>query len=179
MKKVPPHNLVFIVENDSFNNRIMTAEFAQNHAFEFKYFTNSADCIKSLDMHPIAVILDYDLNTLNVGERDGLHIMKEIKKREHHTSVIFFSTHENTEIAVTTIKNGAYDYLVINDHRFLRLENTLNNLLEYLDAKRDAQRYKMMSYGVIGAIAVWILITIIMFATGKWASRSGDLIAPF
>lgn len=176
MKKVPKNNLVFIVENDAINTSLMSSEFAKNHAFEFVYFSSSSECLKALERHPVAVLIDYDLNSINSSEKDGMKILKEIKKLEHHTEVIFFSTHENTEVAVSSIKHGAYDYIVINDHRFLRLENVLNNLLDYLFAKRETLKYKMLTYGVLGLIAFWTIFTIIMFASGKWTSKPGVLI---
>lgn len=178
MKKVPNKKVVFIVENDGLNTRLMADSFSKSHDFEFVYFTDSASCLAALHQHPMAVVVDYGLNTIDETERDGAKILKEIKKLEHHTEVIFFSTHDNAQVATEMVRHGAYDYVVINDARFVRLEKVLNNVVDYLEAKRESFKYKVFTYSVIGAIVAWTLLTIIMFATGRWESKSGVFIEP-
>ncbi len=57
---------------------------------------------------PDLVILDI---WLHGSEHDGLQILSTIKKRHPHLPVIMISGHGTIETAVTSIKQGAYDFI--------------------------------------------------------------------
>ncbi|HTF81876.1 MAG TPA: response regulator, partial [Cytophagales bacterium] len=122
---------VFVVENNSLEGDLIRDFFKKNNKYEFRYFTDSASCFAALHEHPMAVLIDYDLNTINPKEKDGIRILDRIKELDHDTEVVFFSNHENTEVAVATIKHGAFDYIVLNDNQMLRLENELQTIKDH------------------------------------------------
>ncbi|MHA1558716.1 MAG: sigma-54-dependent transcriptional regulator [Alphaproteobacteria bacterium] len=72
----------------------------------------ACDGVKAISMiktlQPSLVILDVWLGD---SERDGLNILKTIKKDHPYVPVIMISGHSTIEIAVSAIKNGAYDFI--------------------------------------------------------------------
>jgi two-component system nitrogen regulation response regulator GlnG len=59
------------------------------------------------ESHPDAIVLD-----LQLPDRSGLEVFKEIQTIDPKRPVIFITAHGNTETAIEAMKNGAFDYLV-------------------------------------------------------------------
>ena len=78
-----------------------------------KYLTysalNSNEAISYFDKYnPDLVILDVWLSN---SKLDGIEILKEFKKINNNIPVIIISGHGTVDLAVSAIKNGAYDFL--------------------------------------------------------------------
>lgn len=76
---------------------------------ERKIFTaNEAEsAFKILESHPIdLLLLDYQL-----GETDGLDILKEIKTTFNDIEIIMVTAYGNIEVAVEAMKSGAFDFI--------------------------------------------------------------------
>jgi len=78
-----------------------------------KYLTysalNSNEAISYFNKYnPDLVILDVWLSN---SELDGIEILKEFKKINNNVPVIIISGHGTVDLAVSAIKNGAYDFL--------------------------------------------------------------------
>ena len=78
-----------------------------------KYLTysavNSSEAISFFNKYnPDLVILDVWLSNSNL---DGIEILKEFKKIKKNIPVIIISGHGTVDLAVSAIKNGAYDFL--------------------------------------------------------------------
>ncbi|MBY0424213.1 MAG: response regulator, partial [Cytophagales bacterium] len=145
-------HIVFIVENESVKAELIHQFFEKNKHFEFLYFRDSEECLNQLYLHPMAVFIDYDLKTVDSHERDGLKILEEIQKLNHSTEVIFFSSEDHPEVAMDTIKHGAYDYVVINENRFRRMENILFNIEDHELTKKSNRRFKTLTYLAVGFV---------------------------
>jgi len=78
-----------------------------------KYITysaiNSSEAIAHFNNYnPDLVILDVWLSN---SKLDGIEILKELKKINRNVPVIIISGHGTVDLAVSSIKNGAYDFL--------------------------------------------------------------------
>ncbi|MEI7801722.1 MAG: response regulator, partial [Bacteroidota bacterium] len=120
------------------------------------------DCLRNLDLNPDYIILDYNLNSVNTSAANGLEILKKIKEEKPDVFVIFLSGQEKIEIAVDTIKYGAYDYVVKNQSSFLRIENCLINIHKNLRLAYLAKVYRFSTF-VLGGILLGIVIMAILF----------------
>jgi len=162
-------NLVFIVENESIKSELIHKFFEKNFQFEILYFSNSEDCLSQLYLHPMAVFIDYDIKTYDSHERDGVKLLDEIKKLNHSTEVIFFSSEDHPEVAHDTLKHGAYDYILINENRFRRMENILFNIEEHLTAQKLNKRFKLIAYFSVGFVIIWTIAVAILLKLGYLA----------
>ena len=86
----------------------------------------SFDAIHNLKDKPDIALLDYFL------EKDytGMDILKKLKQRFPNTQVIFLTASDDVNIAVDTMRNGAYDYIVKGDTAFIRIRHLLKKISE-------------------------------------------------
>jgi two-component system nitrogen regulation response regulator NtrX len=114
---------------------------------ENNFFVREADTVEKALSEikkklPDLVILDVLLDEKN---RDGIHILKFIKSLDADLPVIMISGHANIQIAVDSIKHGAFEFLEkpFNKDRLL---NFVNRALENLSLKKENKSLKKNSY---------------------------------
>jgi len=77
-----------------------------------KYLTdialNSDEALKKFNDKPNLVILDVWLSN---SKLDGIELLKEFKRIDNNIPIIIISGHGTVDLAVKSIKNGAYDFL--------------------------------------------------------------------
>lgn len=158
-----PNRYVFLVDDDSFQNELLKDHLSEHFTYEFKTFDNGEDALKEMNLNPEVVILDYHLNNDNPLAKNGLDVLKEIKQASPSTDVIMISGQDKIEVAVDTMKYGAFDYVVKGPSAFTRTENILNNISEIHQMRIINQGYRntiLMLSIVIGLI---LLLAIYMF----------------
>ncbi len=108
----------------------------------------SEDLIKnnSFDIAFIDVMLDEK-------SRDGLYLLKLVKEKHKDIPVIMMSGHANIEIAVNSVKDGAFEFLEkpFNQNRLLNFANRASEYVDLLNTKRDLQDNIFKSYDFIGS----------------------------
>lgn len=80
---------------------------------EANYITETANnskdaLIKFSTFNPELIILDVWLGN---SDLDGIELLKKFKKLDSYVPIIIISGHGNVDMAVNSIKNGAYDFL--------------------------------------------------------------------
>jgi len=173
------NNLVFVIENDHFYEKRIKENFKNDREHVFVYFKTSTTCINQLYRHPIAVLVDYDLNSLNTREKDALKILAKIKELEHDTQVVFFSTIDSKNIAEDVIKHGAYDYVVVNENSFLRLQKTLANIQHLVDNKNASAAFRKKTWIAFAIYTLIVIVIMILYFMGYMHEREGQLIEPW
>ena len=98
----------------------------------------------------------FDLALLDVlldeKSRDGLYLLNYIKKKDREIPVIMMSGHANIQIAVNSVKDGAFEFLEkpFNQERLI---NFIKRGIEYSDlinSKKDIQDNIFKSFDFIG-----------------------------
>jgi len=114
---------------------------------ENNFFVREADTVEKALSEikkklPDLVILDVLLDEKN---RDGIHILKFIKSLDADLPVIMMSGHANIQIAVDSIKHGAFEFLEkpFNKDRLL---NFVNRALENSSLKKENKSLKKNLY---------------------------------
>ena len=108
---------------------------------------------------PDIALLDYFL------EKDftGMDVLKKIKKRFPETQVIFLTASDDVNIAVDTMRNGAYDYIVKGDTAFIRIRHLLKKISEENERKAKSRSIIRFQIYVIIAIILISLLGILYF----------------
>ena len=114
---------------------------------ENKFFVREADTVEKALSElkkklPDLVILDVLLDEKN---RDGIHILKFIKSLDSDLPVIMISGHANIQIAVDSIKHGAFEFLEKPFNKD-RLMNFVNRALENSSLKKENKSLKKNLY---------------------------------
>ncbi len=87
----------------------LISEILKDEKFLTYSALNSSEAISYFNKYnPDLVILDVWLSN---SKLDGIEILKEFKKINHNVPVIIISGHGTVDLAVSAIKNGAYDFL--------------------------------------------------------------------
>jgi two-component system, OmpR family, response regulator len=151
--------LLYIVDDDLMFLRPLEHHLQQKlkSAIRIITFSRGEECVKKLHNHPDIVVLDYLLNSKYPEDRNGIEVLQEIKKANPETVVIMVSGQDKAEVAVNTMKHGAYDYVVKNGNAFLKIQNTIRNARNTVSLSKQLKNYKIWTKIVIAIVAVMIV----------------------
>lgn len=99
------NKLVFIVDDEESILKLLTHWVKSKWGYTVKTFTNGTDALNSLSEEPTLVLLDIMLPDIN-----GNEILKRIKSFNEHLPVIMLSAQGSVEVALESIRLGAFDY---------------------------------------------------------------------
>jgi len=150
---------IFVVEDDILYLNLINKELEKMGYANIKSFNTGKEAIHSLDEKPDVALLDYFL------EKDytGMDILKKLRKRFPDTQVIFLTASDDVNIAVDTMRNGAYDYIVKGDTAFIRIRHLLKKISEENERKSKSRSIIRFQIYVIIAIILISLLGILYF----------------
>ena len=101
-------NDILIVDDEK-DIRELISEILIDEGYSTRLASNSTECLNQVsDNPPSLLILDIWLKDSNM---DGIDILKKVKTEYTNMPVVIISGHGNIEIAVSAIKQGAYDFI--------------------------------------------------------------------
>lgn len=150
---------VFVVEDDILYLNLINKELEKMGFVNIKSFNTGKEAMHNLDKKPDIALLDYFL------EKDytGMDVLKKLKKRFPDTQAIFLTGSDDVNIAVDTMRNGAYDYIVKGDTAFIRIRHLLNKISEENERKAKSRSIIRFQIYVIIAIILISLLGILYF----------------
>ena len=118
------------------------------------YFTIEASNIQEAEKKIDSEIFDLALVDISLGDKkkDGISLLKKIKKINSDIPVIMISGHATIQIAVDSIKEGAFEFLE-KPFNTSRLLNFVKRALENFDLKKENKKLNNLffdSYELIG-----------------------------
>lgn len=135
----------------------MITEFLKKQGFnKIESFLGGKDCINAVKggKSPDIVIQDYFLDDMN-----GIDVLKIVKNHSKKSEFIFLTANENMEVAINSIKYGAYDYIIKdNELAFKKVLNKIGKISRLFELQRrnDVIRKAMI-------ISLVILVGIVLF----------------
>jgi DNA-binding NtrC family response regulator len=117
--------LVFIVEDNKAYSKILEHHLGINNYKNIVPIVSGEECLKKLYMKPDIIIQDYKLQGIS-----GLSVMQRIKKILPKTEFIFLSGIEDINVAIDSVKLGAFYYIVKNDQALKQLLTKLDEIKE-------------------------------------------------
>ena len=128
--------LVFIVDDEQSIAKLLSFWVKDKWGYEVEVFPNSESMLKKLISKPDIILLDIMLPGL-----DGIETLKRIKQNDEHLPVIMLSAQGRIDVAVDSIKYGAYDYFSkpIDQQK---LELSLKNAIRNYDLVKEIQNLK-------------------------------------
>ena len=151
---------VFLVDDDP----MFLASLQSSLDSEFKkeldisVYTSGEECLKHINGKPDIIVLDYFLNdTYESKSMDGMEVLKEIKKNDYRDiMVIMLSGQDKLQIALDSIKNGAYEYVTKSESAFVRIKNIIKNATESLVSGRSNRSY--LRWNVVLGVVVTLIV---------------------
>ncbi len=158
---------MFIIDDDPVQVEMIKDYLGERYIFQLKVYEDGESALKDVELlKPEIVVLDYHLNSNNAQAKNGIEVLKEIKKINPTTKVIMFSGQDNIDIALESMRNGAYDYIIKGETAFNKMENTVNRLGEIhkLESINTAQKRTITFLAIV--IGLFILLGILYFFYG-------------
>ena len=133
---------IFCIDDDYHHNEILENYLKQRYPFKVVTFTSGEEALAQLDTQkPTVIILDYYLDKTNHTAKNGLEILKMVKEKNPEIFVIILSGQEKIEIAVDTLKHGAFDYVVKSETAFVRLQKIISAIFHYKKMEKELNWY--------------------------------------
>lgn len=152
--------LIFVVENNKVYNHLVSEYIKKQGFLNVRSIISGEECVdlvKKGEM-PNIVIQDYSLDGMN-----GLDVLRKVKKLSPKSEFIFLTSNENMEVAVNTIKFGAYDYIVKDKMALEKVVYKMRKIdqMHRLE-KKNKQIRKLMNISLI-VIAVIVIFAFLFF----------------
>jgi two-component system response regulator AtoC len=123
---------IFVVEDDEWYSRLLVHTLSLNPDYEIQSFGNGKDCLSNLHQEPDVITLDYRLPDMK-----GIEVLQQIKEINEDIQIILISEQDDIEVVVNLLRLGAYDYIVKSKDIRERLLNTVNNIRQGSNLKKE------------------------------------------
>ncbi|MBI3235156.1 MAG: response regulator [Bacteroidetes bacterium] len=136
---------VLLVDDDPFLTELLKRHFEEEGVKEIIIARNSQECLEALKKCDV-IILDYYLDDGN-----GIDVLREIKTQAPNLPVIFLSGQEYVNIAIRSLKFGAFDYLEKSKLNFNKLMEVITKAIEQGKLfSREERLRKIRSFPSLG-----------------------------
>ncbi len=152
--------LVYVVDDEPLQRDMLKDHLSKMSKYEIHDFPTGEECLAAAKVRiPQIVFLDYNLNSQIRDAMDGIDVLKELKNIYPEMEVVMISGQDRIDVAVNTMKYGAFDYIVKGEGSFLRAEKAMFNIYRYHRLQGSANRYKkLMTFFGIGMLLMIILV---------------------
>jgi two-component system, OmpR family, response regulator len=125
---------VFLVDDDLLYLMAMEHFLLQKiPTLKIRLFTTGESSLKEMEVSPPdIVILDYFLDSEVSSAKNGIGILKEIKKTNEDIKVVILSRQNDIKVALYCIRYGASDYIPKGKSAFIKIKNILMDMTEHM-----------------------------------------------
>lgn len=147
--------LIYVVEDNKLYNKVVSDFLIKQGFKNVKSFLTGKECIKTVKggESPHIVIQDYHLS-----DSTGIDVLLNVKKHSKNSEFIFLTANEDMEVAVNSIKYGAYDY-IIKDNK-VALKKVLYKIEKISKMIVLQRRNNAIKMAMIAALCVLVAIVI-------------------
>jgi len=146
--------LIFVVEDNQMYNKLVVSYLRSNKLTNVESYLTGEEALKNLDKKPNIFVQDYLLEKMT-----GIDVLVKAKKIDPTIEFIFLSGQDSIDIAINSMKYGAYDYIVKDQMALKKLVDKIHKILSVSDLQKTNKRYKV---GVVLFFAVLVVLIIIM-----------------
>jgi DNA-binding NtrC family response regulator len=119
-------------------------------------FYSGEDTINNLYRNPDIIIQDFLLDGMN-----GIDVLKKAKDQNPNIEFIFLSGQDNIDVAINTMKYGAYDYIVKDQMALKKMVAKINKIQSVNKLVQTNKRYRT---GVVVFFAVLVVVIVVILA---------------
>ena len=143
----------------------MVCEYLKKQDYaNIKSFSSGNECIKTViaGEKPDIVIQDYYLE-----DSTGIDVLQAVKKQSKNSEFIFLTANDDMEVAVNSIKYGAFDYIIKdNDVAFKKLVDKINKVSKLILLRRNNKVSKLAMILVLLVLSIIIISGLLLYAFG-------------
>jgi DNA-binding NtrC family response regulator len=146
--------LIFVVEDNQMYNKLVVSYLKTNKFSKIESFLTGEDALNNLHKNPDIIIQDYLLDGMT-----GIEVLIKAKKTNPNVEFIFLSGQDSIDVAINSMKYGAYDYIVKDQMALQKMVNKIHKINSVTELVKSNKRYK------VGVILFFIGLTILVIAT--------------
>ena len=139
-----------LIVDDNADIRNILNELIIDAGYKTRIAANYNQALSEIDKKmPDVAILDVKLDK---GDNDGIELLSHIKSKNKDVPVIIITGHANIEMAVNSLKHGAFEFIE-KPFDQTRLLNFIRRAVENLNLKSQNKEYEtklFYSYELIG-----------------------------
>jgi len=147
--------LIFVVEDNQMYNKLVVSYLKTNKFTKVESFLSGEEALKNMDKNPDIVIQDYLLEGMT-----GIEVLIKAKKSNPSVEFIFLSGQDSIDIAINSMKYGAYDYIVKDQMALQKLVNKINKINSVTELVKTNKRYKIGVVLFFIGIGLFIVLAI-------------------
>ncbi len=123
-----------LIIDDNADIRLILEELIKDAGYKTRLAANFNQALSEIDKKlPDVAIIDVKLDK---GDNDGIQLLDHIKKKNTDIPVIIISGHANIEMAVNSLKSGAFEFIQKPFDKN-RLLNFVNRAVENFNLKKE------------------------------------------
>tara|TARA_B100000945_G_scaffold317720_1_gene321122 strand:+ start:670 stop:2025 length:1356 start_codon:yes stop_codon:yes gene_type:complete len=139
-----------LIIDDNSDIRLILNELIQDAGYNTRLAANYNQALNEIDKKlPDVAIIDVKLDK---GDNDGIELLNHIKSKNKDIPVIIISGHANIEMAINSLKSGAFEFIQKPFDKD-RLLNFINRAVENFNLKNENRKLQsklFQSYDLIG-----------------------------
>ncbi len=159
MSKLKP--IIFVVEDDNFYNSVISNSLKSKGYTVYSFLTGE-ECLAKTDVVPDIVYLDYMMPGM-----DGIEVLREMKPKYPKAEFIFLSGQTDVKVVLEAMHEGAYDYIVKDNHAKENALNKIDQLLRYRKIITEKELYRKTIYIVVSVLVLTWLVLFIIYQINK------------
>ncbi len=153
---------IFLVDDEPIQNEMLKDYLSDRFEYKIKTYDSGEGAIKDIQLNPQIIVLDYHLNAHLPNAQNGVEVLKMIMEMQPTAKVIMLSGQDKIDVAVDSMKYGAYDYVIKGETAFARMENIINNIDELTNIKAANKTYKAIIMALIVGLVFIIMLSFFM-----------------
>jgi DNA-binding NtrC family response regulator len=126
---------IFLVDDDQFSRQLMEFAVRAKGYAQVTAFADGQSCLNALTDEPDVIFLDQMMDDVA-----GTEVLKAIKRFNPDIYVVFVSGQQEIEVAVESLKFGAFDYITKDEKLTDRIDEVLDKIQRVRELLRGKQR---------------------------------------
>ena len=135
-------------------NKLVVSYLKTNKLTNVESYLSGEDALSNMSKNPDIIIQDYLLEGMT-----GIEVLIKAKKTNPNVEFIFLSGQDSIDIAINSMKYGAYDYIVKDQMALQKMVNKINKINSVTELVKSNKRYK------VGVVLFFIGLGLLIIAT--------------
>lgn len=153
--KNPKKVTIFIVEDNQAFSKLIEKTLLTSGYTNLKVYLTGEKCIDDIqNTKPDIVLQDFEMPGIN-----GIEVMKKVKIIYPDAEFLFLSGQSSIKIAIESLKQGAFDYIVKDE---VAQQNVIQKINKILYIRKLQYDRKMSLYGKWLFLTLFIISWVIM-----------------
>lgn len=149
--------LIFVVEDNQMYNKLVVSYLKTNKLTNVESYLSGEEVLNNMSKNPDIIIQDYLLEGMT-----GIEVLIKAKKTNPNVEFIFLSGQDSIDIAINSMKYGAYDYIVKDQMALQKMVNKITKINSVTELVKSNKRYKVGVVLFFIGLGMLVIATIVM-----------------